>query len=166
MRTIGVISDTHRLLRPEAIEALRGSERIIHAGDVGDPAILDKLNEIAPVTAVRGNVDTGVWARKLPLSDVLGVASVSIYVLHVLEELDLKPEAAGFAAVIYGHSHKPHSEMKNGVLYFNPGSAGPRRFELPVTIGRLNVQEGQVNAKIIQLQDQSPHPFGFAQGRL
>jgi hypothetical protein len=158
MTTIGVISDTHGLLRPQAIEALRGSERIIHAGDVGDPAILDKFNEIAPVTAVRGNVDTGVWSRKLPLTNVLEIAGVSIYVLHILDELDLKPEAAGFAAVIYGHSHKPHSEMKNGVLYFNPASAGPRRFALPVSVGRLIVQERRVNAEIVQLQDQSPHP--------
>jgi putative phosphoesterase len=158
MINIGVISDTHGLLRPEAIEALRGSECIIHAGDVGDPAILEKLSEIAPVTAVRGNVDGGILARKLPLSNVLEVTGVSIYVLHILDELDLKPEAAGFAAVIYGHSHKPHSEMKNGVLFFNPGSAGPRRFELPVSVGRLSVEKGKINAEIVELQDQSPHP--------
>jgi uncharacterized protein len=151
MTTIGVISDTHGLLRQEAIEALRGSERIIHAGDVGDPAILDKLTEIAPVTAVRGNVDTGVWSRKLPLTDVLEIAGASVYVLHILDELDLKPAAAGFAAVIYGHSHKPHSEMKGGVLYFNPGSAGPRRFNLPVTVGKLIVQDGTIHSKHVQL---------------
>jgi putative phosphoesterase len=148
---IGVISDTHGLLRPEAIEALRGSDHIIHAGDVGDPAILDELAEIAPVTAVRGNVDTGVWSRKLPLTDVLEIAGASIYVLHILDELDLKPAAAGFAAVIYGHSHKPHSEMKGGVLYFNPGSAGPRRFNLPVTVGKLIVQDGTIHSKHVQL---------------
>jgi len=159
MTTIGVISDTHGLLRPEAIEALGGSERIIHAGDVGDPAILEKLNEIAPVTAVRGNVDTGVWSRKLPLTDVLEVDGVSIYVLHILDELDLKPEAAGFSAVIHGHSHKPHSETKNGVLYFNPGSAGPRRFELPVTVGRLIVERGKIRAEIVELEDQNTHPI-------
>jgi putative phosphoesterase len=151
MTTIGVISDTHGLLRQEAIEALRGSERIIHAGDVGDPAILDKLTEIAPVTAVRGNVDTGVWSRKLPLTDVLEIAGASIYVLHILDELDLKPAAAGFAAVIYGHSHKPHSEMKGGVLYFNPGSAGPRRFDLPITVGKLIVQDGTIHSEHVQL---------------
>jgi len=156
---IGVISDTHGLLRPEAVAALRGSERIIHAGDVGDPAILDKLNEIAPVTAVRGNVDTGVWSRKLPLTNVLELAGVSIYVLHILDELDLKPEAAGFAAVIYGHRHKPHSEMKNAVLYFNPGSAGPRRFDLPVSVGRLRVEKGQITAEIVELQDHNAHPI-------
>ena len=154
---IGVISDTHGLLRPKAIEALRGSERIIHAGDVGDPAILEKLSEIAPVTAVRGNVDGGIWARKLPVSNVLEVDGVSIYVLHILDELDLKPEAAGFAAVIYGHSHTPLSEMKNGVLYFNPGSAGPRRFELPVSIGRLSVEKRNITAEILELQDQNTH---------
>ena len=148
---IGVISDTHGLLRPEAIAALRGSDHIIHAGDVGDPAILDKLAEIAPVTAVRGNVDTGVWSRKLPLTDVLEIAGASIYVLHILDELDLKPAAAGFAAVIFGHSHKPHSEMKGGVLYFNPGSAGPRRFDLPVTVGKLVVREGKVRGEHVQL---------------
>ena len=159
MRTIGVISDTHGLLRPEAIEALRGSEHIIHAGDVGDPAILEKLSEIAAVTGVRGNVDIDVWSRNLPRTNVLEVAGVSIYVLHILDELDLKPEAAGFAAVIYGHSHKPHSEMKNGVLYFNSGSAGPRRFDLPVSVGRLSVEDGKINAEIVELQDQIPHPI-------
>jgi putative phosphoesterase len=151
MTTIGVISDTHGLLRPEAIEALRGSDYIVHAGDAGDPAILEKLNDIASVTAVRGNVDTGVWSRKLPLTDVMEVDGVSIYILHILDELDLKPEAAGFAAVIYGHSHKPHGEMKNGVLYFNPGSAGPRRFDLPVTIGKLVVRDGNVRSEHVQL---------------
>src|SRR5579871_797316 len=130
---IGVISDTHGLLRPEAVEALRGSQHIIHAGDVGDPVILERLTEIAPVTAVRGNVDKGAWARKLPESNVLEVEGVSIYVLHEIDRLDLKPEAAGFAAVIYGHSHVPKQEMKNGVLYFNPGSAGPKRFSLPIS---------------------------------
>jgi putative phosphoesterase len=151
MTNIGVISDTHGLLRPEAIEALRGSEHIIHAGDVGDPAILEKLREIAPVTAVRGNVDGGIWGRTLPLTTVLQVSGVSIYVLHILDDLDLKPEAAGFAAVIYGHSHKPHTETKNGVLYFNPGSAGPRRFDLSVTVGRLRIRRAAIESEIVQL---------------
>jgi hypothetical protein len=151
MTNIGVISDTHGLLRPEAIEALRGSEHIIHAGDVGDPAILEKLREIAPVTAVRGNVDGGIWGRTLPLTTVLQVSGVSIYVLHILDDLDLKPEAAGFAAVIYGHSHKPHTETKNGVLYFNPGSAGPRRFDLSVTVGRLRIRRAAIEGEIVQL---------------
>jgi len=136
---IGVISDTHGLLRPQAVEALRGSHYIIHAGDVGDPAILDTLAEVAPVTAIRGNVDHGDWATKLPATDVLEVGGVSIYILHNLADLDLKPEAAGFAAVISGHTHKPKQELKNGVLYFNPGSAGPRRFNLPVSVGKLIV---------------------------
>jgi putative phosphoesterase len=151
MTNIGVISDIHGLLRPEAIEALRGSEHIIHAGDVGDPSILEKLREIAPVTAVRGNVDGGIWGRTLPLTTVLQVSGVSIYVLHILDDLDLKPEAAGFAAVIYGHSHKPHTETKNGVLYFNPGSAGPRRFDLSVTVGRLRIRRAAIESEIVQL---------------
>jgi putative phosphoesterase len=151
MTTIGVISDTHGLLRPEAVEALRGSDYIIHAGDVGDPAILEELNDIAAVTAVRGNVDTGVWSRKLRMTDVLEIGGVSIYVLHILDEMDLKPEAAGFGAVIYGHSHKPHCEMKNGVLYFNPGSAGPKRFNLPISLGKLIMRDGTIHSEHIQL---------------
>jgi len=121
---IGVISDTHGLLRPEALAALRGSQHIIHAGDVGDPQILDKLSAIAPVTAVRGNVDHGAWAQKIPATNVLEIGEISIYVLHSLQELDLKPEAAKFAAVVYGHSHVPKQEWKNGVLHFNPGARG------------------------------------------
>jgi putative phosphoesterase len=135
--TIGVISDTHGLLRPEAVRALRGSDRILHAGDVGDPAILQALAQIAPVTAIRGNVDAVPWARALPETEVIDAGGVSIYMLHNLGRLDLKPQAAGFRAVIYGHSHQPKMEEKDGVLYFNPGSAGPRRFNLPVSMGRL-----------------------------
>jgi len=148
---IGVISDTHGLLRPEALAALRGSDYIIHAGDIGDPDILKKLAEVAPVTAVRGNVDRETWARKIPATDVLEVGGVSMYVLHNLQDLDLKPEAAGFAVVVYGHSHVPKQETKNGVLYFNPGSAGPRRFRLPVTIGRLKVQGSRVSGEIVEI---------------
>ena len=148
---VGVISDTHGLLRPEALAALRGSNHIIHAGDIGDSNILDELREIAPVTAVRGNVDHETWARKIPLTNVLEVGGISIYVLHILEDMDLKPDAAGFAAVISGHSHQAHQEMKNGVLYVNPGSAGPRRFTLPVTLGRLVIENGKVSSKIIVL---------------
>ena len=151
MTTIGVISDTHGLLRPEALAALQGSNFIVHAGDIGDPAILDKLNEIAPVTAVRGNVDHGVWAEKIPQTNVLEVEGISIYVLHILDELDLKPEGAGFSAVFYGHSHVPKQEVKNGVLYFNPGSAGPKRFDLPVSLGRLIARRGKIQAQIIKL---------------
>lgn len=150
---IGVISDTHGLLRPEAVAALRGSERIIHAGDVGGPEILGQLAEIAPLTAVRGNIDKGAWACKLRETEVVETGAISIYVLHDLASLDLKPEAAGFTAVIYGHSHVPRQEMRAGVLYFNPGSAGPKRFKLPVTIGRLGVMSGKVTAEIVKIVD-------------
>jgi len=154
--TIGVISDTHGLVRPEALEALRGSEHIIHAGDLGDPEILERLSEIAPTTAVRGNVDAGSWARKIPRTSVLEIPGCTIYVLHNLAELDLKPEAAGFAAVIYGHSHIPRQEFKNGVLYFNPGSAGPRRFHLPISVGKLLVERGTLRAEIVELVAAKP----------
>ena len=137
---IGVISDTHGLLRPEALAALRGSDYIIHAGDIGDPAILKKLAAIAPVTAIRGNVDREPWAFKIPATNVLEVRGVSIYILHNLKQLDLMPEAGGFGVVVCGHTHVARAEMKNGVLYFNPGSAGPRRFRLPVMIGRLRLR--------------------------
>jgi len=149
--TIGVISDTHGLLRPEALEPLQGSDYIVHAGDIGDPVILERLAEIAPVTAVRGNVDRAAWARKIPATNVLEVAGISIYLLHDLAQLDLKPEAAGFAAVISGHSHVPGKEIKNGVLYFNPGSAGPRRFHLPVTVGRLIVEAAELRGEILEI---------------
>ncbi len=152
MLAVGVISDTHGLLRPEAVEALRGSKYIIHAGDIGSPEILDKLAAIAPVTAVQGNIDRGAWAKKIPRSNVLEADGVSIYVLHNLEELDLNPQAAGFAAVVSGHSHVPNQEMKGGVLYFNPGSAGPRRFKLPVTVGRLVIREGRVEGEVVKLR--------------
>jgi uncharacterized protein len=152
MTVIGVISDTHGLLREEAVAALSGSEYIVHAGDVGKPEILDRLREIAPVTAVRGNVDRGTWSRELPDTDTVEVDDTSIYVLHILAELDLKPEAAGFGVVVYGHSHVPKQEVKNGVLYFNPGSAGPRRFRLPVSVGRLMIGAGHVHGEIIELE--------------
>src|ERR1022692_208342 len=132
---LGVISDTHGRLRPEAVEALRGSDRILHAGDVGAPEILEALALIAPVTAIRGNVDIEPWALALPQTEVVEAGGVSVYMLHDIGRLDLKPEAAGFRVVVYGHSHQPKIEEKNGVLYFNPGSAGPRRFDLPVGRG-------------------------------
>jgi len=153
--TFGVISDTHGLLRPEAVEALRGSDRILHAGDVGDPEILEALAQIAPVTAIRGNVDTGPWARGLPETEVVEIGAVSIYLLHDLGQLDLKPEAAGFRVVIYGHSHKPKMEERNGVLYFNPGSAGPRRFKLPVSLGKLTIEAGTVHTELMELKVKS-----------
>ena len=149
--TLGVISDTHGLLRPEAVRALSGSDRILHAGDVGASEILEKVAQIAPVTAVRGNVDTAPWARVLPETEVVDAGGVTIYILHDLAELDLNPEAAGFRIVIYGHSHRPKLEERNGVLYFNPGSAGPRRFNLPVSLGRLTIQAGKVHAELITL---------------
>ena len=149
---IGVISDTHGLLRPEAIEALRGSQHIIHAGDVGEAEILEKLAAITPVTAIRGNVDKGAWARGLPETEVLEIGGVSIYVLHDLAQLDLKPAAAGFRVVIYGHSHVPKQETRDGVLYFNPGSAGPRRFKLPISVGRITIHGEKIEAEIVELE--------------
>jgi len=139
------------LLRPEALLALRGSEHIIHAGDVGAPEILDQLALLAPVTAIRGNVDRGAWARKLSETEVVELAGISIYVLHDLAQLDLKAEAAGFKVVISGHSHIPKQETRDGVLYFNPGSAGPRRFKLPVTAGKITIDRGEVRGEIIPI---------------
>jgi uncharacterized protein len=150
-QSIGIISDTHGLLRPEALAALRGSDYIIHAGDIGDPSILKELAKIAPVTAIRGNVDWETWAGRVPATSVLEVRDVAIYILHNLAELDLKPKAAGFDVVVYGHSHVAKQETKSGVLYFNPGSAGPRRFRLPVTVGRLTVKNGKVSGEIVEI---------------
>jgi putative phosphoesterase len=149
---VGVISDTHGLLRPEAVAALVGVARIVHAGDIGDPAVLEALAAIAPVTAVRGNNDHGGWAQGLPETAVLELAGHHFYVLHDLHELDLDPRAAGMAAVIAGHSHKPASEVRDGVLYFNPGSAGPRRFKLPIAVGRVHVGSGGVRGEILTLE--------------
>jgi|SRR5687767_2436099 len=147
--TIGVISDTHGLLRPEALEALRGSALIIHAGDVGDPEILDHLRQIAPVVAVRGNVDTGRWASALPATLDIDFEGHAIHVRHILE--DAMPIPDGISAVVYGHSHKASIEERGGVLYLNPGSAGPRRFRLPVTVARMSVADGRLTATIIEL---------------
>jgi putative phosphoesterase len=148
---VGVISDTHGLLRPEAVSALAGVERIVHAGDIGDRAVLVALERVAPVSAVRGNNDRGAWARDIPETEVVEVGGVSLYVLHDLHELDLDPRAAGFAAVIAGHSHQPRQEERDGVLYFNPGSAGPRRFRLPISLGRLTIQGGRVSGALLTL---------------
>jgi len=131
------------LLRPEAIKALRGCDHIIHAGDVGSPEIVEHLSTVAPVTAVRGNVDKGAWSRSLSETEVLELGGVFIYVLHDLAQLDFNPKGAGFAAVVSGHSHVPKQETRDGVLYFNPGSAGPRRFKLPVSIGKLVLEDGR-----------------------
>jgi len=132
---------------------LRGSEHIIHAGDVGDPQILKTLSAIAPVTAIRGNIDKDAWARKLPETEVLEIGDISIYILHNLAHLDLKPEAAGFRVVISGHSHRANQEIRNGVLYFNPGSAGLRRFNLPITVGHLLIKQKKVQADVITILD-------------
>lgn len=147
---IGVISDTHGLMRPQALQALAGSHLIVHAGDIGNSAVLHALSSIAPVTAVRGNVD-GPWAAAVPDTAVVEVGEVLLYVLHDICRLDLKPESAHFAAVIYGHSHKPADEVRNGVRYFNPGSAGPRRFRLPISMGKLVVQPGGITGRLITL---------------
>jgi len=154
MRSIGVISDTHGLLRPQALAALQGSALIIHAGDVGDPRILKVLGEIAPVFAVRGNVDRGSWAKQLSEREIVQFEQQTLYVLHDLSELDLDPATAGFQAVICGHSHEPKIETTGNVLYFNPGSAGPRRFRLPITVGRLTVVEDRLQAQLIALSSE------------
>lgn len=148
---MGIISDTHGLLRPEALKALEGSDLIIHAGDVGKPEILDSLLSLAPIIAIRGNVDHGEWAQSIPKTQIAEVGEVLLYVLHDLHELDLDPAAAGFSAVISGHSHMPSIEQRNGVLYLNPGSAGPRRFSKPVSLAQITVQNSSVSARIIPL---------------
>jgi putative phosphoesterase len=148
---IGVISDTHGLLRPEALKALHGAEHIIHAGDVGDPAILNALRGIAPVTAIRGNIDEGGPCALLSPTEWVELGGRSIYMLHDVKKLDLNPEAAGIAAVVFGHSHKPLVEWRRGVLFLNPGSAGPRRFELPVSVAWLNIEADKLSARIVQL---------------
>lgn len=139
LNVLGIISDTHGLVRPEVHRLLEGSELIIHAGDIGSVEVLDELKRIAPVVAVRGNVDTGIWADRLPKWKVIDHRGRLFYVLHNVHELDVDPLAAGFDAVISGHSHKPRNEKRDGVLYFNPGSAGPRRFKLPVGLGKIHL---------------------------
>src|SRR5262249_17397249 len=153
---IGVISDTHGLLRPEALELLRGSEHIIHAGDIGSPEIVPALEKIAPVTAIRGNVDTQPWARRFAETEVVELAREHIYVIHDVNTLDLSPRAAGFSVVISGHSHQPKQEIREGVLYFNPGSAGPRRFSLPISLGRLHIVEGSIQGELLTIGQARP----------
>ena len=148
---VGVVSDTHGLLRPEVIPALTGVEHILHAGDVGDPAILERLRGVAPVTAIRGNIDTAGVCAKLPATDVLELGGSLIYMLHSLADLDLNPKAASIDVVVFGHSHKPSAEVRDGVLYLNPGSCGPRRFRLPVTVALLRVEDGVAEAEIVSL---------------
>ncbi len=146
--TVGLISDTHGLLRPQAIEALQGVQRIIHAGDIGGEGILPALRHIAPVDAIRGNNDRDAWARHIPTELTLYVGGVAVHVLHDLKELDVDPAQAGLQVIVAGHSHKPDVREQNGVLYVNPGSAGPRRFRLPVTIARLDIASGSPAARI------------------
>jgi|SRR5215469_172396 len=149
---IGLISDTHGLIRPEALEALRGSDLIIHCGDVGDPVVLDALRTLASVRAIRGNNDRGRWASRLPAQDLVEVRGHAIRVFHNLAELDPDTDAAGLTAVVFGHSHKPLIEKRAGVLFINPGSAGPRRFKLPVTVATLALGSGgRCDAKIVRL---------------
>lgn len=149
---VGVLSDTHGLLRPQALSALAGAGHILHAGDVGDPAILDALRAIAPVTAIRGNIDEGGRCAFLPPTELVTLAGRSLYMLHDGQQLDLNPESAGIAAVISGHSHRPLIEHRRGVLFLNPGSAGPRRFQLPVTVAWLRISDASLEAEIVELR--------------
>jgi len=148
---VGVISDTHGLVRPQALDALRGSDHIIHAGDIGSAAVLEALRQIAPLTAVRGNNDGGAWAQGLPETEAVEIGGVWLYVLHDVNGLDLEPTAAGFAAVIAGHSHRPLVERRRGTLFINPGSAGPRRFTLPIALAEVRIAAGAIDANIVTL---------------
>lgn len=148
----GIISDTHGLLRPEAVAALEGSDVIIHAGDIGRPEIIERLGRIAPTIAVRGNNDRGAWAASIPLTQVVEVGELLFYVLHESARLDLDPAAAGYAAVVSGHSHRPSIDFREGVLHLNPGSAGPRRFSLPVAVARVAVAGRRMRPEIVELQ--------------
>jgi uncharacterized protein len=150
--TVGVISDTHGLIRPEAIEALQGSDLIIHAGDVGKPEVIAALRAVAPTFTVRGNIDRGRWADALAMTERVAVGELSFFVLHEISQLDLDPAAAGFAAVVFGHSHAPSIETRHGVLFLNPGSAGPRRFKLPVAVARVRVSGQELHPEIVELQ--------------
>ena len=148
----GLIADTHGLLRNDALDALQGVEGILHAGDVGEPGLLQRLARIAPVTAVRGNVDRGPWAEALPETAEVECGGVWVHMRHILADLDLDPRAAGFGVVITGHSHRPLVEERGGVLFVNPGSAGPRRFKLPVTVARMTVREGRPEVRVVHLE--------------
>jgi putative phosphoesterase len=146
-----VISDTHGLVRPEALAALRGSDLIVHAGDVGKPEVLEALGELAPLIAIRGNNDRGPWAEALANTEVVELDGTFLYLVHDVAELDLDPAAAEFAAVISGHSHRPSTETREGVLYLNPGSAGPRRFRLPISLARLSLCDGVLQPELVTL---------------
>jgi putative phosphoesterase len=154
--TVGLISDTHGLMRQEALIALKGSDLIIHAGDIGEPRIIEQLGDLAPVVAVRGNIDKEGWASQLPLTAVAEAGSTHIYILHDIQQLDLDPAAAGFQIVISGHSHKPSRAERRGVTYVNPGSAGPRRFQLPITVARIGLGQVPWSVEFIDLLGQKP----------
>jgi uncharacterized protein len=149
---IGVISDTHGLVRPEVLKAFQGVDLIVHAGDVGGPGVLEALRAVAPVAAVRGNVDRGEWAQDLKDTEVVEAGESCLYILHNVHELDLDPEAAGFRAVISGHSHQPSVKEQAGVLFLNPGSAGPRRFRLPVSVALLRLEGNSLEGKMVELK--------------
>ena len=149
---VGIISDTHGLVRPEAVRTLKGSELLIHAGDIGNPQMIEQLHEIAPTFVVRGNNDRGAWAADLPVTQVVEVGELLFYVLHEISQLDVDPAVAGFAAVVSGHSHQPSIQFRDGVLYLNPGSAGPRRFSLPVAVARVHVSGRQMRPEIVELR--------------
>jgi uncharacterized protein len=149
---LGVISDTHGLLRSQALAALAGSQIIIHAGDVGTPEVIDRLRAVAPTFVVRGNIDTASWAMHLPSTQAVAVGALRFFVLHDIADLKLDPAAAGFAAVVFGHSHRPSTEMRSGVLFLNPGSAGPRRFTLPVTVARVRIRGERMQPEIVELR--------------
>lgn len=153
MSIIGIISDTHGLVRPEAVAALSGCDQIIHAGDIGTYLVIEKLSLIAPVSAIKGTIDNGEWSAAFPNDTVVAVKNKFIYVLHNLNDLDLDPVAAGFDVIVSGHSHKPSIKESDGVLYLNPGSAGPRRFKLPITVAMLNISEEKVKAEIVDIVD-------------
>lgn len=149
---IGVISDTHGLLRPEAVNALYGSDLILHAGDIGDSVIINKLENIAPVAAIRGNVDTPPYLFKYPASETIQIGNFKIYMIHNIADLDFKPEEKGITAVVYGHSHKAFMETRNGILYFNPGSAGKKRFNYPLGTGMITIENGTLQGKFLEFQ--------------
>ena len=152
MARVGLISDTHGLLRPEAVAFLQGCDHIVHGGDIGHAEVLSKLSSLAPVTAVRGNNDRGAWAEGLAETELFKFGEVFIYALHDLAQLDIEPVAAGVHVVVSGHSHKPLVEQREGVLYVNPGSAGPRRFNLPISVAELTITGQAVSARIVNLE--------------
>jgi putative phosphoesterase len=149
--TVGLISDTHGLLRPEAVEALQGVDFILHAGDVGKDHILPELEKIAPVTVVKGNIDKAAFAAEYPMYEIIELGGVFFYMIHILQDMDIDPEGAGMHVVVSGHSHRPSIKKHHGVLYVNPGSAGPQRFSLPITVAKIEIEDQQVEAEIIEI---------------